>query len=436
MLYHGAPFKIPMVVGSQQLVDELRKAPDDQISFRDAILETIQALYTMGPEVSYDAYHVEVVKLSLTRSLVERFPDVQDEIRTAFEEHVPITEEWTPVVALPTIMKIVSRSANRLFVGLPLCQNPDYRDLNIQFTVDVMKAARTINLFPEFLKPTNPSGRLAGRYFTNIEPQIQRAMGHLRPLIQERLDKEAEYGKDWPGRPNDALTWLLNLAEGKQRTVRDLTLRILVVNFAAIHTTSMAYTQILFHLAANPSFVPELRKEVETVISDEGYSKISLHRMVKLDSFIKESQRLAGNGVVAMQRKVLKDFTFSDGTMIPKGNTIAVANSAIHHDEENYSDPSIFDGFRFSKIREQQAEGFSKHQMVALTNDYIVFGHGKHACPGRFFAVNELKALLAHTLLNFDVSIEENGTRPGNFWFGLSLIPDPKASVLFRKRRF
>lgn len=56
-----------------------------------------------------------------------------------------------------------------------------------------------------------------------------------------------------------------------------------------------AFTQALFDLAASPSFAPVLREEVETVIKEEGYSKMSLHRMVKLDSFIKESQRLRAN---------------------------------------------------------------------------------------------------------------------------------------------
>ncbi|KAG6847451.1 hypothetical protein H0H93_008037 [Arthromyces matolae] len=399
--YRGSAFKVPgiskwtVIISGRQLVDELRKAPDDVISFTEAAADSVQTVYTMGPEVHLDQYHVDVVKSSLTRSLVERFPDVQDEIGAAFTEYLPPTERWASVLALPTIMKIVSRSSNRLFVGLPLF----------------------------------------GRLLTNVESQIKRAMSHLRPIIEDRLDKEAEYGKDWTGKPNDALSWLLQLAEGKQRTVRDLTLRILSLNFAAIHTTSMAFTQILFDLAANPSFVPALRQEVETVIREEGFSKVSFHKMVKLDSFIKESQRLGGPGVVSMTRKVLKDFTFSDGTVVPAGNTIAVANFSMHHDEDNYLDPLSFDGFRFSKMRELQAEGFSKHQMVALTHEYIVFGHGKHACPGRFFAVNELKGLLAHVLLNYDVSFENNGPRPSDSRFGLAIAPDPKVSIMFRKRR-
>ncbi|KAG6866486.1 hypothetical protein C0991_003030 [Blastosporella zonata] len=395
--YRGHAFKIAGIskwtvfISGNQMIDDLRKAPDDHISFTEAAAESIQTIYTMGPEIHFDQYHVDVVKSSLTRSLVERFPDVQDEIAAAFQDFVPATENWTPVLALPTIMKITSRASNRLFVGLPLCRDPDYRDLNIEFTVDVIKASRTINLYPNFLKS------LAGRYFTNIEPQIERAMNHLRPIIQDRLDKDAEYGNDWSERP--------------------------------------AFTQILFDLAAYPAFVPALREEVESVINEDGFSKVSLHKMVKLDSFIKESQRVGGNGAVNMMRKVLKDFTFSDGTVVPKGNTIAITSFSMHHDEDNYNDASVFDGFRFSKMREQQAEGFSKHQMVALNHDYIVFGHGKHACPGRFFAVNELKGLLSYVLLNYDVSFENHGPRPADTWFGLSVAPDPEVSVMFRKRR-
>lgn len=52
----------------------------------------MQMDYTMGPELHFDQYHVDVVKSSLTRSLVERFSDVQDEIASAFRELVPVTE--------------------------------------------------------------------------------------------------------------------------------------------------------------------------------------------------------------------------------------------------------------------------------------------------------------------------------------------------------
>ena len=92
------------------MIEELRQAPDDYISFEEATADVclffsrsamntisfaskaIQISYTMGREVRYDTYHVDVIKSSLTRSLVERFPDVQNEISIAFEDYIPETK--------------------------------------------------------------------------------------------------------------------------------------------------------------------------------------------------------------------------------------------------------------------------------------------------------------------------------------------------------
>jgi hypothetical protein len=57
-----------------------------------------------------------------------------------------------------------------------------------------------------------------------------------------------------------------------------------------------------------------------------------------------------------------------------------------------------------------------------------------YCSPGRFFAANELKAMLAHILLSYDVKMADGGGRPENIWFGRSSLPNTKAEVLFRKR--
>jgi cytochrome P450 len=60
---------------------------------------------------------------------------------------------------------------------------------------------------------------------------------------------------------------------------------------------------------------------------------------------------------------------------------------------------------------------------------------GKHACPGRFFAGNELKAMMAHLLLKYDIRAEVEGVRPPNSNVGQSIMPNMAAKVLFRKRQ-
>ena len=53
--------------------------------------------------------------------------------------------------------------------------------------------------------------------------------------------------------------------------------------------------------------------------------------------------------------------------------------------------------------------------MVTVTKDSLEFGYGKHACPGRFFAVNEIKLILANLLLRFDFKMKQEDAKQGKF---------------------
>ena len=73
------------------------------------------------------------------------------------------------------------------------------------------------------------------------------------------------------------------------------------------------------------------------------------------------------------------------------------------HDSEllpGGGDPSTFDPFRYSRLREDKStpENANKFQFAMTDRNSLHFGHGKYACPGRFFASNEIKILLCHLL--------------------------------------
>ncbi|PBK94105.1 hypothetical protein ARMGADRAFT_1062838 [Armillaria gallica] len=72
--------------------------------------------------------------------------------------------------------------------------------------------------------------------------------------------------------------------------------------------------------------------------------------------------------------------------------------------------------------------------MTTLSLDFIFFGHGKSACPGRFFAVNELKALMCYILMNYDVKTDNKV--PPCMWFSSERFPNPSTKVSFRKRMY
>ena len=42
--------------------------------------------------------------------------------------------------------------------------------------------------------------------------------------------------------------------------------------------------------------------------------------------------------------------------------------------------------------------------------------------------------MLAHTVVSYDVKLEDEGVRPKNFWLASVCVPNMNAKVMFRKR--
>ncbi|KAF8899435.1 cytochrome P450 [Infundibulicybe gibba] len=429
--YRGRLFKVAqidrwfVIVTGEKLLEDLRTAPEHVLSMEAAMLDLLQADYTLGEEIRHDTYHLGVIRNELNKNLERIFPEVLDETVAAFHDIIDSKlsdRGWTSIPAVSTFTQIVCRAMNRSFVGLPLCRNQDYCDINIQF-----------------LKP------LAGRAFTRISGLRRRVLRHLRPLIEERRKHMEEYGTASNGENANMIDWLMDAAApGLTQTPESLALRMLNINFVALHSTSMTFTHALFHLASRPQYAVLIREELEANIhtgSQNVWGKGNLEKCWKLDSFLRESQRLNGLGALALPRRAMVPYTFSDGTVVPPGTIITAAPTAIHLDDALYENPNYFDGFRFSKMRERLAKGGENtrtdEKRLRLTStglDYLGFGGGRHTCPGRFLAALELKCMLAHLILHYDVRTEVEGVRPPDTWFGPACMPSRSAKVLFRKR--
>src|SRR5579871_6099626 len=79
---------------------------------------------------------------------------------------------------------------------------------------------------------------------------------------------------------------------------------------------------------------------------------------------------------------------------------VHVRVGAIHHDEElQGQNPNEFNPFRYLN---------KNSPATRIERNYLIFGLGKHACPGRFFAINEIKIALHHLLLKYDIRKDPN----------------------------
>jgi gliotoxin biosynthesis cytochrome P450 monooxygenase len=82
------------------------------------------------------------------------------------------------------------------------------------------------------------------------------------------------------------------------------------------------------------------------------------------------------------------------------------------------------------------------HQFVTTSLESLNFGHGNHACPGRFFASNEIKVVLIELLRRWDFRLKGDvncvggeDKRPQNLAGDLSVHPDPRAEIEVRRRK-
>ncbi|KAJ6460138.1 cytochrome P450 [Mycena vitilis] len=442
-------FRVPLfwrwdyIANGKKRIAEITAAPDDVLSFYDGAQESLQGNYTMGPEMRC-RYHNHTVRTKLTRNIARLLPELVDEIGLAIEDLITLdSADWKPIAVLPTVIRVAARISNRIFVG-------EYLTMCIAYAGALFKSSHVIALFHH----SPIMVRILGPFLSPKNKALRHAMKFLGPMIDERIVKEAELGANWAEKPDDFLSWLLEDAQGSSREARSIALRLPVINMAAIHTTTMALTNALLDLTTNLSHFLPMRAEVERVIEKHGWTKVALDNMYKVDSFLRESQRLNGSS----PGKHVKDgFQFSDGTTIPYGSFLRVAGRFVQHDSANYNNAEVFDGFRFAKMREERGqtanEGIFKGHMISTGPDFFcpsamesllapdgenfaVLGNSltrlSKPAMDRFFAASELEALLAHIIVNYDLK----GVRPPDYAFGRVRTPSPRAKILLRKREY
>ncbi|OCH94870.1 cytochrome P450 [Obba rivulosa] len=211
---------------------------------------------------------------------------------------------------------------------------------------------------------------------------------HLGPIIEERKAKIAKWGANYPGKPRDFLSWLIDSTPRDHHyTTDNIALRMLNVNFVALHSTSMSFVHAFYTLAAQPKYIDTLRAEMRIHLGDEprDWTKDGFARCWKLDSVLKENQRLYGLRALSLPRKALRTYTFKDGTTVPEGAMIAAVQTATHLDPAN-------DGFQFPQICEQalaqeRHEGEDvaedaeeddwRYRLTGIGLGYLAFGGGR-----------------------------------------------------------
>ncbi|KAK4169799.1 putative cytochrome P450 E-class, group IV [Cladorrhinum sp. PSN259] len=421
--------KRPHIVVPAKYLNELRNLPDDTVSFDGAVVDSMHTKYTKLETGHTLVPHV--IKSNLTPALVRLNPSIAEEVQESFQRELPPCDDWTPVNINQKLLRIVAVVSGRVFLGQEVARTEEYIDAAINYTVEVMNARRVVDRMRPWLRPF-----LAWRLpeVKKLDERLANADRLLQPLVAQRRNL-----KETDQKPEDMLQWILNGQGGKYRsyTTAELARLQLGLSFAAIHTTTLTSTNVFYNLAAYPQYIPILRDEIKSALAEHNgvFSSLAMQNMKRLDSFMKESLRVDPLGSASFTRKVTKTFTLSSGQVIPEGVQIEVPAEAISRDPEIFPNPEEFQPWRFYELRANtRGEQAAQHQFVSIGQNILTFGYGRHACPGRFFAANEVKMMVANALLTYDIRLPDGveGRYP-NFKFGGQCVPDPTKELLFKR---
>ncbi|KAJ8107121.1 hypothetical protein ONZ43_g6835 [Nemania bipapillata] len=363
-----------------------------------------------------------IARKQLTKLLAQVTAPLSEEIAFAVALNLGESTESREIILMPVIRDITARMSSRVFLGQKLARDEAWLQITKGYTVDATHGLNLLAKYPVNLRPyigwLFPECRRMGKYY-------KRAKDLIDPVMKERDDMRRAAAAASEPAPvfHDALEWIVQESKALNSGYDAATFQ-LIMSVVAISTTADTLHSILVNLIQHPEFMQTVREEIIQVLKAEGWNKTSLYNMKALDSAMKESQRIKPIFLEA-------DTKLSDGTVLKKGYRVHIDTHRMM-DPEIYEAPEEWRGDRFLQLRSQPGKEHGA-QLVATSVDHFAFGHGEHACPGRFFAAIEMKVALCHLLIKYDWELAP-GTDTSTVFTGFSQRVNHATKVLCRKR--
>ncbi|XP_018419692.1 PREDICTED: cholesterol 7-alpha-monooxygenase [Nanorana parkeri] len=198
---------------------------------------------------------------------------------------------------------------------------------------------------------------------------------------------------------------------------------LVAILWASQANTLPATFWTVYNILRCPKAMKAATEEIKRVL-EQTNQKVSLNNgfmvlnrehledMCVLDSIIKESMRLSS---ASMNIRVAKeDFVLKLDDIgaynIRKDDIVALYPQTVHLDPEIYEDPMTFKYDRYLDENGKEKTNFYLRGKK-LKYYYIPFGSGKTKCPGRQFAVYEIKQLIILLLSYLDMEIVDKTSK-------------------------
>jgi cytochrome P450 len=164
----------------------------------------------------------------------------------------------------------------------------------------------------------------------------------LKPVLDKRL---AEMQKPGFKSPPDLIQLVIDGTKGKGTDLDYQVNAQIGTGRAALFTTGVTVTHLLYDLVMHPEYIEPLREEALS-LGPVSMNRVNVAKLEKMDSFIRECQRWNKFMLVGTIRKVLSPLTLSDGTVLPVGTVLGVDSHNAIFNNSTLENPAEFDGLR------------------------------------------------------------------------------------------
>jgi cytochrome P450 len=175
-----------------------------------------------------------------------------------------------------------------------------------------------------------------------------------------------------------------------------LLLTYITLQTAGSDTSYSASVHAFYYLAKNPAMQQRLREEVfEAVTSEAVPNWTKLSTLPLLDGIINETLRLHPPVPSGMGRETPKGGAQIGPYWVSGETIVAIPTYTIQRDERYFAKPNEWIPERW----------FSQSELIIDRHAWIPFSVGPMNCAGKYFAVMEMKVLIAKAVASFDIQM-------------------------------
>ena len=330
--------------------------------------------------ISRSRLYGRVLNVNGPKQLTSLFTDLQQVGIDAFNVELQKGKQVGPSKSIKlasSVRRTVSRMMCRAFFGERLTKDVEFREALLRYSADMVASMGAFQVTPGFLAPT------VHRWITNNGAAMHLILSRVNAELHA-LDLSAV--KDHSERDPEPtiLHTMADTIRGHDYWNNDLLAQaILGIWFAASHQPWMNLDFTILELCARPDAVADLRSEILSTITDAGdetaldYQAVE-HRMPLLDSFIKETIRVNPLDTLAIRRKALKPFQFTNGPAVPLNSMACTSSYDQMHDANAYPNPHAFNAKRFAPDSSTKSS-MRGARLVDVSDKFPVWGFGSLA---------------------------------------------------------